>query len=131
MSTMDAAVVWSPAIGTELPIVRLTRRGRLARFVLLLILVAGLAASVASRVGGQEGGAAAAPTVARATVQVTVAQGDSLWNIAQRLAPDSDPRGVIQEIQQLNGLPGTLIHPGQVLVVPGVAPQRTAGHEAR
>jgi LysM repeat protein len=41
---------------------------------------------------------------------------DTLWSIAARSY--SDPREGVWEIRERNGLKGTLIVPGQVLVVP-------------
>ncbi len=51
-------------------------------------------------------------------VDVTVAPGDSLWSIASTSAPDRDPRAVIEEIKQLNDVPGDLLPIGVVLRVP-------------
>jgi len=47
-----------------------------------------------------------------------VAPGDTLWSIARRLEPARDPRDVVFEIAQVNGVePGSLV-PGQELVIP-------------
>jgi Tfp pilus assembly protein FimV len=47
-----------------------------------------------------------------------VRSGDTLWAIAGRVAPGSDPRVVVQQILDANPVdPGSLT-PGQVLVVP-------------
>ena len=54
-----------------------------------------------------------------------VQSGDSLWTIAEAVAaPNEDVRGVVASIRSLNDLDGSLIHPGDVLVVP--APERRA-----
>jgi hypothetical protein len=46
-----------------------------------------------------------------------VKPGDTLWSIAaDKLA--GDPREGVWELRERNGLPGTLIRPGQVLVLP-------------
>jgi hypothetical protein len=50
--------------------------------------------------------------------KITVAYGDTLWNIAQHIAPDIDPRRVVWEIQTLNQIDTPEIFPGQVLKVP-------------
>ena len=119
MSTYGATAVWGPAVTPGRPIPRLTRRGRLIRFVVLLAMAAALAVLGVGRLTGEQVRATTQTSAAPlATVQVVVEQGDSLWNIAQRLAPGRDPRDTIHEIRQLNGLRGNLIQPGQVLLVP-------------
>lgn len=52
------------------------------------------------------------------TAAYVVRQGDTLWAIASRSAPGSDPRQVVDRIDAMNGLHGGAIVPGQVLVVP-------------
>ena len=48
-----------------------------------------------------------------------VREGDTLWSIARRLAPGTDPRRVVDQLVRANGVdPGSLV-PGQTLVVPG------------
>jgi len=49
---------------------------------------------------------------------VTVNQGDSLWSVATRSMPDADPRDAVRELRELNGLKGTVLSPGQQLVIP-------------
>jgi len=86
----------------------------------LLSLTILLALSIADVVGGGHARAAgpqASPTPVR-TLSVTVQQGDSLWVIAERTAPDTDPREVVLSIQELNGMRSNTIQPGQVLLVP-------------
>ena len=55
------------------------------------------------------------------TLSVVVVQGDSLWRIAERVAPGTDPREVVEGIRTLNGMRSNLIRPGQVLLVPSAA----------
>jgi LysM repeat protein len=57
----------------------------------------------------------------RRMVDVTVGPGDSLWSIATSRAPDRDPRAVIDEIEQLNGLSSDVLRVGVVLRVPAGA----------
>ena len=119
MSTYGAAAVWAPTAPTTASEVRLTRRGRLARSGALAALVVLLAVSVADVVG--EGRALASDTPSPrpvSTQSVVVEQGDSLWLIAGRAAPDADPREVVTRIRELNGMRSNLIQPGQVLLVP-------------
>ncbi len=50
---------------------------------------------------------------------VTVAPGDTLWDIASQYRPVGvDIRAFVDHIQSLNGLRSPLIQPGQVLKVP-------------
>ena len=46
-----------------------------------------------------------------------VRPGDTLWSIATTHVP-GDPRKGVWELQERNGLEGTLIVPGQVLTLP-------------
>jgi len=49
---------------------------------------------------------------------VTVNAGESLWSVAERIAPTADPREVITAIQTLNGLEDSAVSAGQSLAVP-------------
>ncbi|MDP3712328.1 MAG: LysM domain-containing protein [Mycobacteriales bacterium] len=96
---------------------RLTRRGRLV----VVVLAAGLllAAFSLGRVDSQ----AAVPSdraAQAALTQTVVMPGDTLWSIAQDLAPDNDPREVVAAIRALNDLAGGLVA-GQQLLLPAVA----------
>jgi LysM repeat protein len=57
----------------------------------------------------------AAPRHART---VTVRPGDTLWSIARRTEPTSDPRAVVETIAVANGLRAGQLVPGQPLLVP-------------
>jgi LysM domain len=96
---------------------RLTRRGRIvvaaaaALLVSLLLLLATGAAQATSH--------SAPPRVAdRNLTQVVVRPGQSLWSVAQAADPNADPRQVMQQIIELNGLTGDVILVGQRLWVP-------------
>ena len=52
------------------------------------------------------------------TVDYRVLPGDSLWTIAEEIAPDSDVRGLVAEIRDINDLESSLINVGQTLLVP-------------
>lgn len=95
------------------PTLRLTRRGHLLLFLVSCLLLLG-----AIVISGGVADAAVVPPRVSATAVVTVKQGDSLWSIARRVAPDEDPRGVVMRIRDLNGLSVTGLMPGQRLVVP-------------
>jgi nucleoid-associated protein YgaU len=48
-------------------------------------------------------------TTGKATRRVVVHQGDTLWSLAERFAPEGvDPRAYVDEIVALNGLEGGL-----------------------
>jgi hypothetical protein len=58
-------------------------------------------------------------SVPAATQVVQVHQGDTLWNMAQRLAPTVAPAAVVDRIRQLNGLDvDSTVYPGELLRVP-------------
>jgi nucleoid-associated protein YgaU len=89
--------------------VRFTRRGRLAilTLALLIVLLPGAWRAVAT-----------AQVEGPSTVAVTVQPGDTLWGIASSVDPGADPRGLIAEIREANGLLESGLVPGQVLQVP-------------
>lgn len=73
------------------------------------------------------GGAWAAPAVralsAEEAIRVSrtsyvVRQGDTMWSIAQRLAPGEDPRAVVDAISAANGVRAGELAPGQTLLLP-------------
>jgi LysM repeat protein len=52
------------------------------------------------------------------TSTVVVQPGQTLWGVARALTPDADVRETVARIQELNGLTGASVHPGQSLIVP-------------
>jgi Tfp pilus assembly protein FimV len=50
-----------------------------------------------------------------------VRQGDTLWSIAERLAPGEDPRPLVDAISAANGVDAGELVPGQTLVVPAAS----------
>ncbi len=86
------------------------RHGRLALVATIGLVGAAWAGPVARAVSDDPAPASAARYVVR--------EGDSLWSIAERLSPGSDPRPLVDAIQLANDVdPGTLI-PGRTLLVP-------------
>jgi nucleoid-associated protein YgaU len=82
-----------------------------------------LAASAVALLGvGYAREAAGSPLVGgptqAASEPVTVAPGDTLWDIASSRYPDADVRQKVYEIEQLNGLNGPAIQAGQHLRMP-------------
>lgn len=96
------------------PGLRLTRRGRLVAAAVTLVIAALTLVGVASRVGSLTG---SAPVPASAPSQVVVAPGETLWSIAERVAPRRDPRPVVAQIRRLNGLPSGDVQAGQTLLL--------------
>jgi hypothetical protein len=107
----DARAAVRPAVGARQAPLRLTRRGR----VVLIVLPALVALSGALLAVGS-GPAEAAPHVLPRTV--VVGTGDSLWTIAERIAPHTDPRTTVAAIERANGLPDANVAAGAILVLP-------------
>jgi LysM repeat protein len=64
------------------------------------------------------GRGAVAEGTAPTTQTVVVQPGQSLWDIAQTVAPKADPRATIYKIKQLNHLTGSDLRAGQALIAP-------------
>jgi LysM repeat protein len=96
--------------------VHLTSRGRL---LLVLALAAVLFAAFSLGRTASEAADTTAPEPAR--VQVTVQPGETLWGVAQRIAPDADPRQVVRMIREVNGLDSSALQVGQQLLLPARA----------
>ncbi|MFS0854462.1 LysM peptidoglycan-binding domain-containing protein [Microbacterium sp. 179-I 3D4 NHS] len=114
MSTITfgtAAVV--PARPTRL---RLTPRGRRVLLALAAVPLAGGIAFAALSGGSALASGESAASVTFETV--TVLPGDTLWSIAETVAPEADPREVIGEITRLNVLEGGTLQIGQELSIP-------------
>ena len=92
---------------------RLTRRAR--RLAVVLALAAGVA--LGSWLGPLLSGGGGDLRLAGDT-SVVVQPGDTLWTIAGSLGGDGDVRVVVDRIQELNGLAGEPLVPGQVLQLP-------------
>ena len=93
---------------------RLTRRGR-ALAVALLAVFAFVAFSLGRASTSQATHDTPAPRPLPATV---VREGDTLWQIARRVAPQADPREVVTAIRELNRLGAAAPRAGQRLVLP-------------
>lgn len=88
-------------------------RRRVATLVLGVLMVAGIVTGLALL-----GSSAAEPAVPERTVVVQVAPGETLWELAERVAPESPTPAVVERIRELNGIRGITVHPGQPLIVP-------------
>lgn len=95
---------------------RLTTRGRRTLVALAALpLAAGIGFAAIS------GGSALASGDTSGAVSfetVTVLPGDTLWAIAEAVAPAADPRAVISDIETLNALGGGSLQVGQQLAIP-------------
>ena len=88
------------------------RRRRLLALTVALGAVAVLSGPVANAVGLGPAAGAARTYVVR--------PGDTLWSIAKRSSPSTDPRVVVSAIAATNHVdPGALV-PGQQLTIPSV-----------
>ncbi len=96
--------------------VHLTRRGR-------LLVVLAMAAVLFGAFSLGRSASDAAPTAQSAPVlqTTTVQPGDSLWTVAQRVAPKNDTREVVATIRRLNDLSSSDLQVGQQLVLPVAA----------
>lgn len=63
-------------------------------------------------------GQAASAGLPTETAVVRVGAGETVWDVAARVAPESDPGAVVQRIRELNGLVSSAVQPGQQLQVP-------------
>ena len=95
---------------------RLTRRGKAVVLVVSALLL--LLAISAGRTGSQ---AATVTEVGPQLQQTTVQSGDTLWSVAQRIAPDNDPRQVVDQIRRINHLHSSALQAGQLLLLPTAA----------
>jgi hypothetical protein len=110
MSTMTVPVALTrPALTQP---ARLTRRGRLVVTLALVAVstgVLGLAQPQAFALGRGDG---------PSTQRITVRPGETLWAIADRVAPDADPRSTIARLESMNHLTSSAVPAGSVLLVP-------------
>jgi hypothetical protein len=113
----DRRLAWEIVmVGNDLrhvePPLRLTRRGRAAVLV-LLVLAASLASAVlfttASR--AEQMPAGPPPTI-------VVQPGETLWDIAARVRPDRNGQAAVDELRRLNDLRGYGVRAGEVLILP-------------
>jgi nucleoid-associated protein YgaU len=96
------------------PPLRLTARGR--RAVAGLSVAIGLSLAAVTVVGVELDRGSGLELAGADTV--VVRSGDTLWSIARDVAPEEDPRGVVDAIVELNGLQDVDLLPGARLQLP-------------
>ena len=120
MSTISLSATSSKALinqgfSTNPSGVHLTRRGRLARTLLVLSLAVVLASVFGLSAGAGTNSAVGEPTF---FIEVTVAQGDTLWSLASRMAGGADVRAMVDEIASVNALASADLQAGQKVRIP-------------
>jgi LysM repeat protein len=93
----------------------LTRRGRLARTIVVLSLAVVMVAGFAATSGANQ--EAPVKSSAPSYSVVVVAPGETLWSVAAAYA-SGDVQGLINEIREVNNLMGYDLQAGQRLRVP-------------
>jgi hypothetical protein len=112
---LAAAPVSAPRVPAPRTATRLTRRGRLLVTGLALLVLVVAAVLLSGGVPATAGTDHGAPVTAE---RVTVAPGETLWQIAERVAPGTDPRETVQRILDLNGLQTAQVQAGTALLLP-------------
>ena len=99
----------------------LTRRGRLARTLLVLSLSVVLGAGFAMNAGAGDALSAAkinGSSDTKSYVVVTVASGETLWSLASKMADGGDVQSLVAVIASANSLKGVDVTAGQKLRIP-------------
>jgi len=122
---MTAITFTGAATPVRAPRLRITARGRavfttLAAAPLVAIaLFIGLGGGDAVAGRNDPAASVGAATVGAATfTYVSIAPGQSLWQLAEQVAPNADPREVVADILALNQLRSADVQPGQELAIP-------------
>ncbi|MCM3613555.1 LysM peptidoglycan-binding domain-containing protein [Microbacterium enclense] len=96
---------------------RITARGRrVVAFLVALPVVVALGLAVVGGGSALASNDAGAP--AGSFTEITVMSGETLWSIAEELAPAADPRDVVAKISRLNALSGGSVAAGQRIAIP-------------
>ena len=96
----------------------ITRRGRLARTLVVLSLAVVLLAGFAFQAGAGDVVSSSADSRTSSYVVLTVGSGDSIWSIAHSVADGRDVREVVDAIVSANSLSDGAVSPGQKIRVP-------------
>ena len=122
---MSTATFPAGTYNFDRPSAGLTRRGRLARTLLVLSLSVVLGAGFAMNAGAgyslsaaKINGSSDSVNVAKSYVVVTVASGETLWSLASQMADGGDVQALVAEIASANSLKGVDVTAGQKLRIP-------------
>ena len=118
MSTAIVTTIAESGVAVRVPSaqprLRLTKRGRVVFTSLAAFPV--VAGVMLLALNG--GGATATSSSGAELEEVTVQAGQSLWSLAEDIAPDVDPRDVVSDILSVNQLPTGSVQAGQRLMLP-------------
>lgn len=106
-----------PAPTTHAARLRITRRGRIVLASVASLPIVAVIVAVAM-FGANSAVASGSESSSVSFDYVTVQAGETLWGLAEEIAPSADPRDVIEDIVSLNQLPSSEVQPGQRLAVP-------------
>jgi LysM repeat protein len=101
------------AVKRAIPRLRMTKRGRAVLLVLIATPLVIIALLAGTNAGGANAGSHSTPLAS-----VTVAGGQTLWQLAREIAPSSDPRDVVADIMSTNHLQSADVQPGDKLEIP-------------
>jgi hypothetical protein len=125
---MSTATFPAGTYNFDRPSAGLTRRGRLARTLLVLSLSIVLGAGFAMKAGAGDAGASGSNALSAAKINgssdaktyivVTVAAGETLWSLASAMADGGDVQTLVADIASANSLSGVDVTAGQKLRIP-------------
>jgi LysM repeat protein len=115
MSTTVTTDSSATTIRTATPRLRITARGRA---VVTGLVALPIVTAVGLLVLNGGGAIATGSAPSEPLKSVTVMAGESLWDLAEDIAPQDDPREVIADLVSLNTLVSAEVRPGQQLDVP-------------
>jgi len=88
------------------------------RLTLLAAVISVLAVGVPAAGHSFAGGGEAAGADRQTGTSYVIREGDTLWNLARRMAPAEDPRLVVDRIADANDIVAGDLTPGQRLMLP-------------
>ena len=124
---MSTATFPAGTYNFDRPSAGLTRRGRLARTLLVLSLSIVLGAGFAMKAGAGDAGASGSDALSAAKINgssdatyvvVTVTAGETLWSLASQMADGGDVQRLVADIASANSLNGVDVEAGQKLRIP-------------